>query len=125
MTTLAMPADTRPRFEFKIPEKARLYPTDPKFGVMTTLRVSDELEATAIAQSKNFNPSVMKLEQLRRAVLEIDGKPIDWGAPGGAEWIERTSPPVRELLEKGFNQIHVPEEDVVKDFLASIQAVSG
>lgn len=120
-----MPADTRPRFEFDVPETARMYPEDPRKVVMVPLRVSDDLEASAIAQARSFNAAVLTLEQIRRSVVAIDGKQIDWAVPGGAEWIERTSPPLRDLLIKAYNKIHTAPEDASKAFLASMKAVAA
>lgn len=122
---IVMPADTRPRFTFEVPPKARLYETDPFQLTLTPLRVSDDLEATAIAAVSGYNAATLQLEQLRRSVVAVDGKPVDWSQPGGAEWIERTSPAVRELAIKAYNKIHTPAKDDADAFLASMKVAIG
>lgn len=116
-----IPADDRPLFDFTIPEQDRVYPTDPKMVTLVHVRIRDELDAAKISGAQGTGVSGTLVELVRRSVVEIDGKPVDWGAPGGAEWLERASPPARARIMDAYHEVHAPPsgEEGKKAFLAS------
>lgn len=118
-----VPKDDRPRYTFTIPEEERVYLTDPHTFTVTHTRVSDEIEAGKIARALGGAEDLVLLEKVRRSVVEVDGKPVDWGAPGGAEWIERCSPQAREFVLLGYQAAHSLKKGSVSRaaFLASMQ----
>lgn len=120
-TTLAGLKDDRPRFTFPIPESDRLYSTDPKSVTMVPLRISQEQDALKASRAATGSESGYLNEALRRCVVAIDGKPVNWNE-GGAEWLEKCSPKVRSRLRTtAFDHIHMPDPAADADFLAQVQ----
>jgi len=116
---VALPKDDRERYTYKVPETARRRATDPRTVTMVDVRLSDEEEADKVASAAGGGDLKFTNELIRRSVVEIDGKPVDWSAPGGPEWLERTSAPVRNLIKKAFARVHRSDKGDEDAFLAS------
>lgn len=120
--------DERPKFTFDIPAEERLFPTDPSSITLVPLRVSEEMEADKVAMAGPRDADVETLrglELIRRAVVMIDGKAVNWASPLGAEWLERCSPPVRSRVRQAYNRVHMPRVKNDDDFFGSMRVESG
>jgi hypothetical protein len=123
-----MPKDDRPRFTFTIPPEERAYPTDPTRVTLVPLRVSEEMEAEKVAMAgpRDADMETLRgLELVRRAVVAIDGKPVNWSSPLGPEWLERCSPQVRSRVRQAYNRVHMPREKNDAGFFDSMVVESG
>jgi len=118
-TPQGMPRDDRPRYTYKVPDSKRSAAGDPHTVTLVALRVSEEIECEALAAAKSGSEPVWLTEAIRRSVVAVDGKPIDWSSPGGPEWYERTSAPVRNLIKKAFKRVNTAGEAAERDFLGS------
>jgi len=111
-------ADTRPRHTFKVPEKSRQFPTDPKSITFVPIRVQDEQDAMKVAEAKG-SPAAFQPELVRRSVVAVDGRAIDWGA-GDDAWFDNCSAKVRELVYKAYRKVNENEAEETAAFLASL-----
>lgn len=115
LQALANPTpDTRPRYTFDVPEDSRVYETDPKTITFVPIRVRDEQDAVKLAETgKNLGD-----ELLRRSVVALDDKPVDWNT-GGDGWIERVSPKTLELARLGYQDVNENRPSAKVGFLGS------
>lgn len=113
--------DGRIRFTYTIPESERAFETDPHTVTLVPLRVSEEMEAKKLAGASRGGDRDTKevMELMRRAVVAVDGKPVDWASPLGPEWLEQCSPQVRLRVLRAYNDVHVPKEENDADFFGS------
>lgn len=115
----AAPVDSRPRHKFTIPEKSRQFPTDPKSITFVPIRVEDEQDALKVAEAKG-SPRSFQTELVRRSVVAVDGKPIDW-SKGDDSWLEKASPKVREFVYLGYRKVNENEAEEKDAFLGSLE----
>lgn len=111
----------RPETRFEIPESSRTYPTDPKSVTMRPLTLREEMEAEKAAAAMGGTRRAEAAELVRRMVVAVDDKPVDWGStgPNGPEWYERCSPKVRDIIAGAYLPLNVPSEEERQAFLAS------
>lgn len=104
-----------PKFTFKLPESARLFPTDPKSVTIAPLTLAQDIEG-----NKAFEASRNIMDKVKMAIVAIDGKPADWVGGGLDAQLEACSPPTRELIGQAFLKIHTPAKEDVDSFLAGM-----
>lgn len=109
----------RTRYKFKIPEGARIKDTDPKEVVLVEVLLSEQKEATRVAEASKSAPG---FELLKHAVVEVDGRPLTWAGDEKTRFVDGCSSRVRTLLLSAFTHIHSPTAEDEKDFLSSMAA---
>jgi hypothetical protein len=102
-----------PRFTYKVPASARIFPTDPESVTLVPLTLEQDMHGNRLLdQSKNV------FDKIKLAVVAINGKVLSWG-PEMDKAIDGMSPKCRELLGRAYAQIHAPDEAEAEDFLGS------
>jgi len=110
-----------PRYHFVVPESERVFEHDPHKLTLVPLRVGEELEAGEIATKAKGDANIAFMnEQVRRSVVAIDDKPVNW-AGADAEWLERCGPKIRALARHACSLVNAPSASGSSDFLASVQ----
>ena len=110
----------RPRHTFRVPESERVYDTDPTTITVSPLRVSEVLDASNVAmKAQGDGQMALSNELIRRSVVAINGKAVDWSSPLDAEWYERCGPKVRSLALRAYNKVNGPSDKGAEDFLDS------
>lgn len=112
--SLTPPIVAAPTFTFKVPPKARQYPTDPESVTLRAFTVGQELDAL---KASSATGNRFDYELVERSCIAVNGKPHDQGE----SLIERCSPKVRALLVRGLNKMSLPEDDDIKGFLDSVE----
>lgn len=113
-------ASTRPKYQFKIPESVRKWPTDPAVVVLREITLAEEQAANSMAGGFGYKMSV---ECLKHAIVSADGKAITWDGADKEVFIEGLSPLTRDLMLRAYSRIHNTAEAVQEDFFASMQTV--
>lgn len=107
--TLAIPVYT-----WKIPPKARAWTTDPSTIKIRSFTVAQELDA---AKAADVGGGRFEYELFQRAVIEVDGKPVDQGV----DLIEKCSPKVRVFIVAALNKMSMPTKEEIETFLESME----
>ncbi len=102
-----------PSFTFTFPESVRQLPGDPRTIKMQLPSTLAELEANAIGGLS----IKMTYELITRAVVEIDGKPVDQAMP----WFDAVGPKCRTRLVGALNTITMPDNAERDSFLGSME----
>lgn len=112
-------AESRTRYTFKVPTKARMRETDPTSVTLVEVTLKEQQDATRVAEANKIPAGI---EMLKHAVVEADGKKLTWANGEREVFIEQLSPKVRTLLLQAFNHIHSPADEDEADFLGSMTA---
>lgn len=119
------PPIERPRRTFKIPKAARVFGGDPATVTFAPVTAGLEIAANRAAVTRGGGTDAsLTLELCRRSVVAVDGKEVDWSDSGkdgsvSSDWIDATSPQVRQLLSRAFMQTNRADAATEADFLAS------
>lgn len=105
--------------EFTFP-KAMRGPKDPTTILVAELTLEQEEDADRASSSNKS----LGTELVKRAVVAVDGRPIDW-AGEGPEWFDRASPKIREFATIAFRKVNRTTATEDEAFLASAVVKSG
>lgn len=107
---------SRPRFTFKVPESARLFPEDPTSVTLVPVTIEEEQMALKTSEA---NKTPLGHELAKMSVVAANGKALDWAGGERDSFFGKCSPPVRQLLMTAWSNVNVPKKEIEDDFLAS------
>jgi hypothetical protein len=110
----------RPKYQFKIPEKARVWTTDPAVVVLREITLAEEQSANTSAGGFGYK---FTMECVKHSIVSADGRAITWEAGQKDIFLEGLSPKVRDLLTRAYGRIHQPVEEESEDFFGSMTTV--
>ena len=82
-------------------------------------------EEMMCAKRSNGDTFKMAYEQLKEALVEVNGETVKIADGSADAAFGKMSPPVRQLLMTAHAKLHAPPEEAVEDFLASRQVRVG
>lgn len=109
-----VPAAPRPRYTYRIPQKARMFANDPESVTMQPISIDEEQTAIRVSEATK-NPVVY--EFIKHSIVSVNGRQAGWEER--EKMLERASPAVRRLLLKAYDEIHSVAPEVEADFLSS------
>jgi hypothetical protein len=121
---MVAPTLKRPEIEYQIPDRIRAYPDDPKSVTVRPITLKEEIDANNVATTNGSGAAGLVIEIVRRSVCRLNGKLVDWSTPD-PQWIESTSPKVRDLITEAvlkWNRVSKAESD---DFFATEKLGAG
>jgi hypothetical protein len=106
----------RPQMHVSFRDQDRLYETDPREVVLQPLTLSQELDAERATDGQSGGAKIV--EQLKRAIVSVDGRKLDAGRAEHDQFLEACSPQVRRRLEASYLKLAFGDGKL-DDFLAS------
>ena len=107
---LAVPTLSMPETTYTVPEASRQLQSDPKTITIRLWSTGQEMDALRASGSSNLN-----FEILQRAVIAIDGTPVEQATDFMGSW----SPKMRQLAAEAINRLSLPTDKERSDFFES------
>ena len=112
------PSKGRPRFTFTVPEACRINPDDPATLTMVPITLGEEQMAL---KAHNAGGLPLMYELAKMSLVAVDGRPLDWAGGARDTFLEKVSPPIRQLIQSAWAKVNVPAKEADEAFLASMR----
>lgn len=110
-------------YDFTVPDDLRKARKDrgidlPAKIALRELSANDELQIASVARGSGAYQKA-RYDGAKRAIAEIDGKPVSYADAEIDQFWENCGPQLRELILESFEEFSAPTEDQRNDFRKS------